>query len=95
MNQSPYDKADEAMRRGREAARVMEEPMLKEAFEKVAADITGAWATSAPHETARREQLYLQLQTVQGVREHLRAVMAGGQMAEAYAQRKLGLPRPF
>lgn len=92
--QDPHTQTEEAIRRGREAQRVMDEPLLKEAFEKVAADITGLWATTAPGDAAAREQLYMKLRALQDVREHLRAVAAGGKVALHMAERKLKMFQP-
>ena len=61
--------------------------LLKESFEKVAADITNAWATTSPADVVAREKLYLKLQVVQEVREHLRITAEYGKVAKSRMQK--------
>jgi hypothetical protein len=81
------DKSEEIVRRGEEAERLLNHDLLKEAFDGVAAQITNQWATTSPAEVQAREKLYLKLQVVQEVREHLRITAEHGKFAKSRMQK--------
>lgn len=79
--------SEEIIRLGNEAEAVLNSDAMKRAFDHVAADITGKWATTSPADVQLREKLYLKLQVVQEVREHLRAVASNGQFEKSRLQK--------
>lgn len=81
------DNSEEIIRRGAEAEALLANPMLADAFAKVASDITNRWATTDAGDTAARERLYLKLQVVHEVREQLRVAAAGGTFEKTRLER--------
>jgi|LakMenE01Jun11ns_1017448.scaffolds.fasta_scaffold9232179_2 hypothetical protein len=77
------DNSEDIIRRGAEAERLLNHELLKESFEKVATHITNAWATTSPLEVEAREKLYLKLQVLQEVREHLRIAAENGKFTKS------------
>lgn len=77
------DNSEEIIRRGAEAERLLNHELLKESFEKVANHITNEWATTSPLEVEAREKLYLKLQVLQEVREHLRIAAENGKFTKS------------
>lgn len=88
MTDPSVDTLAEAIRRGQAADRIFNDPLMVEAFEMVANDITNRWAASDPADVAGRERLYHELQVVHAVRDRLRSVVATGQLAAAEVKRR-------
>lgn len=82
------DLLQEQIQRGVAADRLFNDPLMAEAFEMVAKDITNRWAASDPADAAGRERLYHELQVVHAVRDRLRGVVATGQLAAAEVKRR-------
>jgi hypothetical protein len=82
------DQTEEHIRRGLAAERLFNDPLMVEAFAVVASGLTGRWATSDAADLPGRERLYLQLQNLDAVRDHLRRVVATGKMAAAEVKRR-------
>jgi hypothetical protein len=65
-----------------EAARVlMESPTLQKAFKELAALYTATWRGTAIDEVAKREDAWLMMRALEQVHGHLKAKIAGGNVA--------------
>lgn len=78
---------DEEIRRGDEAKRLIEHPLVVEAFEICRQDIMDTWAASPARDTEGRETLWLTLKCLNKVHAQLESVMSTGQMARTLAER--------
>lgn len=76
-------RAREALARADRAKRLLEDELLKEAFDAVDASLRRAWAATGVDQAAEREKLWLMLKLAERVRAHLEAVMQGGKLAQA------------
>lgn len=72
-----------ALSRANRAKQLLEDDLLKEAFESVNAALNDAWAVSTIAQTDEREKLWLMIKLLARVRSHLEAVMQGGKLATA------------
>ena len=68
--------------RALEAHALMENSMLKEAFEQLEAGYIDAWKKTRPDDQIGREKLYLAANVIGKVRDHLERTMANGRVAE-------------
>lgn len=73
----------EAQARGARAADLLENDLLKEAFAKLEADYIAAWRATAPDNQIGREKLYLAINVIGKVKEHLTQVVSDGKVAAA------------
>lgn len=73
---------EEEVSRGLEAERLLREPLLVEAFEKLQEEYTRAWQTSPVRDADAREKLYLTLLMLNRLKDDLRIVMESGQLAQ-------------
>jgi hypothetical protein len=69
-------------RRGEEARRLLDEPLLVEAFATVEADLRRQWEASSDGETEARERSWLMLKLLRRVRALLTEAMETGRLAE-------------
>jgi len=69
------------VKRGEEAERLMNNPLLKEAFDKLRNGIMEAMATSAVADTGAHHNLVLALQTLMLIERNMREIMTTGKMA--------------
>lgn len=67
--------------RGEQARRLLEDPLLQEAFATVDAALRNAWAATGDDATAEREQLWLMLKLLGRVHGHLADVLNTGKLA--------------
>jgi hypothetical protein len=74
---------EQEIRRGEQARRLLEEPLLQEAFATVDAALREAWAATAEDATAERERLWLMLRLLGRVRTHLVDVLQTGKLADS------------
>lgn len=76
-----------ALRRDQERARnakaLVDSPLLKEAFETLEQAYIEAWKRTQATDMISREKLFLAVNQVSKVRDHLIAVISKGQMAKA------------
>lgn len=80
---------DEEIRRGREAERILAEPLLKEAFEAIeGAILTGMRRVDVGARDAQRD-LIVTLQLMDKLRGHLKTHMQTGKLAEMTKQESL------
>ena len=76
------DKRQAAINRGARAQALLNDELLQEAFVKLEADYIKAWRESAPRDDGAREKLWLAVNIVGKVREHLVIAMTGGNLAQ-------------
>lgn len=81
---------EDEVRRGERARRLLEDPLLVEAFDAVEAGIRSAWAGTGEAEERERERLWLMLRLLGRVRGHIVGAMETGRLAE----RQLAAPDP-
>ena len=67
---------------GVDAERVLEEPLLKEAFETLENAYLDGWRFSQPDDTKGRERIHMSIYCIGKVKQHLRSVIANGKLAE-------------
>lgn len=84
---------DEEERRGFEAERVLNEPLLKEAFESVERGLVDAMKRVAMGDTKTQHELVLTLQLLGKVKGHIEEVVQTGQLAQI--QKKTMAQRVF
>jgi hypothetical protein len=73
---------NKASERGARAQRLLDDDLLKEAFDTLDRDYTGAWRATAARDTDARERLWQAVQVVAKVRDHLVHVVNGGKLAQ-------------
>lgn len=69
-------------RRGEQARRLLEEPLMVEAFATVETSLSRQWETSGDDEAETRERLWLMLKLLRRVRGLLTEAMETGRLAE-------------
>ena len=72
---------EQESRRGEQARRLLEDPLLQEAFATVDTALRDAWATTADDAVAERERLWLMLKLLGRVRIHMTDVVQTGRLA--------------
>jgi hypothetical protein len=87
---------NKAAERGARAQRLLDDELLKEAFETLDRDYTRAWRETAARDTDARERLWQAVQVVAKVRDHLIHAVNGGKLAqremnELAGRRRFGL----
>jgi hypothetical protein len=78
----------EEIQRGIDAQRLIEEPLLIEAFEKIEQEVFEAWRTSPVRDQEAREKLYLTQAMLTKLKLHLQSVMETGMLAATTAQQQ-------
>lgn len=82
---------DEEIRRGHEAERVLNEPMLREAFDKTEAGIVAALKACSMGDTKTQHELTIALQLLGRIEKNLKETIQTGKLAqiqkEALSQR--------
>ena len=85
---------EQEQQRGRDAQRLLEDPLLIEAFDTLEQEIMRSWKTAPARDVEGREKLWMMLHLLQKARNHLESVMQSGKLAEATlaqrARRALG-----
>ncbi len=74
---------EQESRRGEQARRLLEDPLLQEAFATVDVALREAWAATADDATAERERLWLMLKLLGRIRGRLIQVLETGKLADA------------
>lgn len=72
---------NQEVERGREAERIIRNPLWDEAFRTYQDRLLSAWKSSSAKECENRERLWLAYQLSEKVRTHLESVFRTGQMA--------------
>ena len=73
---------EQESRRGEQARRLLEDPLLQEAFAAVDGALRDAWAATADDATHERERLWLMLKLLGRVRAHMIGVLQTGKLAD-------------
>lgn len=73
---------EQEARRGEQARRLLEDPLLQEAFTAVDRALREAWAATQDDATAQRERLWLMLRLLGRVRAHLVDALQTGRLAD-------------
>jgi hypothetical protein len=73
---------EEEFRRGERARRLLDDPLLQEAFASVESALREAWVATADDAAAERERIWLMLKLLGRVRGHLTAALETGRLAE-------------
>lgn len=76
--------------RGRAAEDLLENPLLVEAFDNLEAAYLAEWRASKPLELEERERLWLAVQVLGEVRQHLRVIVENGVIAKRDLERLAG-----
>jgi hypothetical protein len=76
------DKLQAAVSRGARARALLENELLREAFEKLEDDYIAAWKTWPAADTAGRERLWQAVNVLGKVRDHLARIVADGKLAQ-------------
>jgi hypothetical protein len=84
---------DREQRRGEQARRLLEEPLLVEAFATVEQGLRRQWEASGPGEEAARERLWLMLKLLGRVQGLLTETLETGRLAEAQLAAAEGAPK--
>jgi hypothetical protein len=87
------DQEDDEVQRSREAERILEDPMFREAFLALEERLVERWKTSKLQETALREETYRLFVALQEVRGYLTTLMETGKLAIVAALRRQS-PKP-
>jgi hypothetical protein len=74
---------EDVIRRGDQASRLLQDPVLAAAFAEIRQDAYRMWLDSKPSEDVRREELYRIVQALELVRGKLRAYRGAGLMKVA------------
>jgi ABC-type thiamine transport system ATPase subunit len=73
---------EQESRRGAQARRLLEDPLLQEAFATVENALREAWIATQDDATAERERLWLMVKLMSRVRIHLVDVLQTGRLAD-------------
>lgn len=74
---------EDQMSRGDEAARLLENPVLTEAFTALEQEYTNLWKQTKASDEAAREKLWLSIRQLQMVQAHLHSAIQTGKVARA------------
>jgi hypothetical protein len=73
----------EATAKAARAQELLDNEVLSEAFESLEKSYVAAWRTTTIDDTAGREKLFVAINIIAKVRDHLASVVANGRLAEA------------
>lgn len=73
---------EEQARRGEQAAKLMEHPLLVEAFDLIEQDIRDKWADSPARDVEGREHLWTQLRLLRRLKGQIQFVAESGKVAK-------------
>ncbi len=77
------DKLHDAITRGGRAKQLLGDELLAEAFKTLEDAYIAAWRATKPDATADREKLFIAVNMVGKVRDHLTSVASNGSIAQA------------
>lgn len=84
---------EEQARRGDQADKLMQHPLLVEAFSLIEQDIQHKWQNSPARDAEGREGLWTQLKLLHRLRLEIQAVAENGKIARQTLLQRLGLTR--
>lgn len=73
--------SDEEIRRGNHARQLLDDELLKEAFEKIKSDLMSAWLQSPARDSEARETIYLSVKILGKIESHLQMIADTGKLA--------------
>ena len=76
-------KLDQAVTKGARAQALLDNELLADAFTGLEDSYTAAWRTTAIDDVGAREKLFLAINIVGKVRDHLTSVITNGKLAHA------------
>jgi|TARA_R110000824_G_scaffold74386_1_gene189148 hypothetical protein len=71
----------EEMNRGTEAAAILRNPIFIESFESLRTRYATLWADTPPNAPDERERLYVAINVLEDIFDHISSVMQTGEMA--------------
>jgi len=77
------DKLEAAIARGARAKELIGSKLLKEIFAQIESDYIAGWRNTAARDTDARERLWLAVQVLSMVKQHLVIVANDGKLAQA------------
>lgn len=77
------DKLEAAIARGARAKALLESDVLKEVFAQIEADYIEGWRRTSARDTDARERLWLAVQVLGLVKDHLIIIANDGKLAQA------------
>jgi hypothetical protein len=77
------NRLDQAAVKALRAQELLDNELLTEAFRGLEENYTAAWRASTIDDVAAREKLFLAINIVGKVRDHLTAIVANGKLAQA------------
>lgn len=80
---SDENRLDQAAAKALRAQELLENELLTEAFGMLEANYTSAWRATTIEDVSGREKLFLAINIVGKVRDHLMAIVANGKLAQA------------
>jgi hypothetical protein len=83
------------MERATLAQTLLENDIVKEAFDTLAASYDAAWKATAWHDDAARKSLWIAGQVLDKVKTHLEMVVANGHLANRQIERDFRPPKRF
>lgn len=84
---------EEQANRGDQAAKLLQHPLLVEAFDLIEQDIRDKWTNSPARDVEGRESLWTQLRLLHRLRVEIQAVAENGKVARATLLQRIGLTR--
>jgi hypothetical protein len=74
---------EQEVQRAQEAKRLLEHPLLIEAFASIEKEVIERWTQSPASDAPGREKLWLTLKLLHRLRTHLESLVSSGKLAEA------------
>jgi hypothetical protein len=81
------DKLERAIQRGARAKELLESDVMREVFRAIEADYIAGWRATSARDTDARERLWLAVQVLGLVKDHLVIVANNGKLAQAEVDR--------
>jgi len=84
------DRAEVAILRGEQAQRLLDDPILADAFATIEQEYIEQWQNSPARDAEGREKLYMMLKLLQRVKGHLSQVVDTGKLEKATLVQRAG-----
>lgn len=85
------DRLETSIARGARAKELMDSELLKDIFARIEADCIAGWCATSARDTDARERLWVAVQVIGLVRDHLVIIANDGKLAQAELDRLAGL----
>jgi hypothetical protein len=83
------DRLHSARIRAMHAQELVDNEMLTEAFQKLEMSYIEAWKSTGVHDEKGREKLFLAVNVIGKLKEHLKSVIADGKLADAQLKKMI------